>query len=113
MTLATYWLTFLLSGLSLGATDLGLKAEPPGVHYAYASLAVSVPQCLALAEQALMSQGLTLEKADPSSIGGRSDSVTAVLICMEQPQDTTVIIIAASEDDEQAQALRNALMQGF
>jgi hypothetical protein len=113
MALATYWLTILVSGLGLAATP-GAQAIPPGVHYAWQGLTIDTAQCLAQAEEALVSQGLDPVQNDATSMAGRSETVTAVLVCVENPVDvTTVMIIVASDDDDQALALREALKLAF
>ncbi|MFQ4137480.1 hypothetical protein PGN35_014280 [Nodosilinea sp. PGN35] len=114
MALATYWLTVLVSGLGLAAVTPGVQASPPGVYYAWQVLAMDTAQCLGQAQRALLSQGLAPEQNDATSMAGRSDDVTAVLVCVENPADiTTVMIIVASEDDDRALALREALQLAF
>ncbi len=113
MALATYWLTVLLSGVGLAAAP-AVQAIPPGVYYAWQVLAIDTAQCLDQTEQALVSQGLDPVQNDATSMAGRSEAVTAVLVCVENPADvTTAMIIVASDDDDQALALREALKLAF
>jgi hypothetical protein len=114
MALATYWLTFLLSGLGLAATGSAVQAGPPGVHYAWQVLDIDTAQCLARAQLALEAQGLDPIQNDDTSIAGRSETVTAMFMCIENPPAiTTVMVVVASTDDEQSIALREALKQAF
>ncbi|MBD2231256.1 hypothetical protein [Phormidium tenue] len=110
----TYLLTALLTGLGLMATTSVAQAAPPGVHYAWQVLGINTAQCLGQARQALESQGLEPMQNDATSVAGRSETVTAMFVCLEsQPATTTVMVVVASDDDEQALALREALKQAF
>lgn len=113
MVSMTYLLTLLLSGFGLLAAAPGMQTSPPGLHYAWRSLAGSTPQCLAQAEQALLAQAIDPIQTDDASIGGRSDRVSTLLVCKEEADSTIVMIIVASTDDDQALALRDALKQEF
>ena len=113
MVSMTYLLTLLLSGFSLLAAAPGMQASPPSLHYVWRSLAGSPPQCLAQAEQALLAQAIDPIQTDDVSIGGRSGTVSTLLVCQEDADSTTVMIIVASTDDDQALALRDALKQEF
>ena len=110
----TYLLTALLTGLGLAATVSPTQAAPPGVHYAWQVLGIDTVQCLSQARQALESQGLEPMQNDAISVAGRSETVTAMFMCIEnQPATTTVMVVVASDNDEQALALREALKQAF
>lgn len=110
----TYLLTALLTGLGLVATTAASQAVPPGMHYAWQVLGIDTAQCLSQARQALESQGLEPVQNDATSIAGRSETVTAMFVCLEnQPATTTVMVVVASDDDAQALALREALKQAF
>ncbi|TVP65817.1 MAG: hypothetical protein EA342_13360 [Leptolyngbya sp. LCM1.Bin17] len=89
------------------------QAEPPGVYYAWQSLASDVRQCISRASQALNSQNLALTQTDDNSIAGQSDQVTAVFVCLQNPSNTTVMIIVSSQDEVQAMAVREALKAAF
>lgn len=110
----TYGLTALLTGLGLVATIHTAQAAPPGMHYAWQVLGINTAQCLSQARQALESQGLEPMQNDATSVAGRSETVTAMFVCVEsQPTTTTVMVVVASDNDEQALALREALKQAF
>ncbi|MGG6239868.1 hypothetical protein ACQ4N7_14680 [Nodosilinea sp. AN01ver1] len=110
----TYLLTALLTGLGLAANMPATQAAPPGMHYAWQVLGIDTAQCLSQASQALESQGLEPMQNDATSVAGRSDTVTAMFVCIEsQPAITTVMVVVASDSDEQALALREALKQAF
>ncbi|MBE9157933.1 hypothetical protein IQ265_14015 [Nodosilinea sp. LEGE 06152] len=110
----TYWLTALVSGLGLVANMPAAQAAPPGIHYAWQVLGIDTAQCLSQASQALESQGLEPVQNDSTSVAGRSETVTAMFVCIENPAAiTTVMVVVASDSDEQALALREALKQAF
>ncbi|MBE9110884.1 hypothetical protein IQ273_15835 [Nodosilinea sp. LEGE 07298] len=110
----TYLLTALLTGLGLAANMPATQSAPPGMHYAWQVLGIDTTQCLSQASQALESQGLEPMQNDATSLAGRSDTVTAMFVCIEsQPAITTVMVVVASDSDEQALALREALKQAF
>ena len=110
----TYLLTVMLTGLGLAATVPASQAAPPGMHYAWQVLGIDTAHCLSQARQALESQGLEPVQNDAISMAGRSETVTAMFVCIEnQPANTTVMVVVASDNDEQALALREALKQAF
>jgi len=114
MALMTYWLTVLVSGLGLAATAPGVQASSPGMYYAWQVLAIDTAQCLDLAQQALLSQGLDPVQNDATSVAGRSEAVTAMFVCIENPAAvTTVMVVVASDNDEAALALQEALKLAF
>ena len=109
----TYLLTAVLGGLGLTA-NAAAQATPPGMHYAWQVLDIDTAQCLTQARQALESQGLEPMQNDATSVAGRSETVTAMFVCIENPADiTTVMVVVASDSDEQALALREALKLAF
>ncbi len=110
----TYLRTTLLTGLGLVATISATQAAPPGMHYAWQVLGIDTTQCLSQARQALESQGLEPVQNDAISVAGRSETATAMFVCIENPPaTTTVMVVVASDDDAQALALREALKQAF
>jgi hypothetical protein len=114
MTRAPYWLALFTAGLGLAATGPAALAEPPGVYYAWQVAPINTAQCLTLARQALASEGLEPMQNDATSIAGRSEAVTAMFVCAENPADvTTVMLVVASVDDAAALALRAALLLAF
>jgi hypothetical protein len=53
-------------------------------------------------------------QTDGTSVAGRSETVTAVFVCAENPAAvTTVMVVVASDDDSQALNLLNALKLTF
>ena len=116
MKLANYWQTLLMAGLGWAAIGPAAQgaAAPPGVHYAWQTLTINTAQCLELARQALASQGLDPVQTDGTSVAGRSETVTAVFVCAENPTAvTTVMVVVASDDDRQAINLLDALKLAF
>lgn len=110
----TYLLTALLTGLGLVANLPNAQAAPPGLHYAWQVLGINTLQCLSQAQQALESQGLDPVQNDATSIAGRSETATAMFVCIENPATiTTVMVVVASDDDGEALALREALKLAF
>lgn len=114
MVFATYWLSLFLTGLGLAAATPALPTGPPGVYYAWQVLDMDTAQCLVQSRQALASQGLEPVQNDATSVAGRSEAVTALFVCLENPPAvTTVMVVVASDDDDQALALREALKLAF
>ena len=113
MALTTSWFTVLLSGLGLGLAGAA-QANPPGMHYAWQTVTIDTAQCLDMARQALLSEGLEPVQNDATSVAGRSPTVTALFVCAEDPvKTTTVMLVVASTDDTAALALREALKLAF
>jgi len=113
-------MTAVLKRILLGSTVLAAylgataaQAEPPGVYYSWRATNTDVAVCLDKAGEALESQNLAMVQADETSIAGRSEDSTAVFVCLENSDSTTVMVIVASTDDEQALALREALKEAF
>lgn len=110
----TYLLTAMLTGLGMVATIPASQAASPSMHYAWQVLGIDTAQCLSQARQALESQGLEPVQNDATSMAGRSETATAMFVCVEsQPTTTTVMVVVASDDDAQALTLREALKQAF
>ncbi|MGB5971837.1 MAG: hypothetical protein WBG38_00885 [Nodosilinea sp.] len=108
------YLPTVLTGLGLAANISAAQAAPPGVHYAWQALDINTAQCLRQAQQALESQGLEPIQNDAISLAGRSETVTAMFVCMENAAAvTTVMVVVASNDDAEALALREALKRAF
>ncbi|TVQ08877.1 MAG: hypothetical protein EA368_10675 [Leptolyngbya sp. DLM2.Bin27] len=114
MTRAPHWLALLTAGLGLAMTGPAALADPPGVYYAWQVAPINTAHCLTLARQALAAEGLEPLQTDATSMAGRSEAVTAMFVCVENPTDvTTVMLVVASPDDEAALALRAALQLAF
>ena len=114
MTSMTSLLTALLTGLGLVTLIPATQAAPPGMYYAWQVLGIDTAQCLSQARRALESQGLEPVQNDATSVAGRSETVTAMFVCLENPAAiTTVMVVVASDNDEQALALHEALKQAF
>lgn len=104
------------AGLGLGvtlATVLPASAEPPGIHYSWAELDVTVPQCLQRAQQVSEGQALVLLGRSDTSIAAGTADLTAVFLCLEQPAATLVVVMVSSTDDDIAVTTRNALVDAF
>ncbi len=103
---------FALLGWGL-TTGVAAQAEPPGVYYSWRESEISVSQCTNRAQAALESEGLENILADDTSVAGRSDDLTAVFVCLEHPDSTTVMVIVSGDDDAQAVRVREALKAKF
>ncbi|WP_008316409.1 hypothetical protein [Leptolyngbya sp. PCC 6406] len=119
ITVFPQWTTALAPPLvTLGLSLLGLaspvRAEAPGVYYAWRSLAVSPIACATQARQALESQALQNIQTEGNSVSGQSANATAVFVCLEQDIDiTTVMLFVSSPSDDDAFTLREALKDRF
>lgn len=100
------------TGLSL-MTATAAYAEPPGVYYSWRETEISLPQCIRRAGAALEAEDMENVLADSTSVAGRSEEVTAVFICLEQQDATTVMIVVAGQDDAQAVRVREILKAAF
>jgi hypothetical protein len=98
-------------GWSLWAT--AAQAEAPGVYYSWRALDTDVNQCLERANQALTSQALVDVQIEGNSVAGRTENATAVFVCLEENQATTVMVIVAGNNDEAALNLRETLKMAF
>jgi hypothetical protein len=101
-----------VTGLGLAMATPAL-AEPPGVYYSWRETQISVPDCLRRAQAAMTAEGLENILADSTSIAGQSEDVTAVFLCLDHADATTVMVVVASEDDAQAVTVRESLKAGF
>ena len=101
-----------VTGLSV-ATPMVALAEPPGVFYSWRESEISVADCVRRGETALASEGLENISGDTTSVAGRSEDVTAVFICLDHADSTTVMIVVAGEDDTQAVRVRESLKARF
>ncbi|MGF1567958.1 MAG: hypothetical protein ACFCVD_07785 [Nodosilinea sp.] len=102
-----------LASLGLLATATAAQAEPPAVYYSWRATDITATACITQAGQALASQNLTPIQADATSVAGRSEVATAVFVCLENSDATTVMVIVAGADDDQTLALREALKVAF
>ena len=100
------------TGLSLAAATAA-QAEAPGVYYSWRETEISVPECVRRAGTALETEGLDNILADSTSIAGRSEAVTAVFVCLEHSESTTVMVIVSGEDHTQAVTVRESLKARF
>ena len=68
--------------------------------------------CLALADQALRAQNLTVVKGadgtDPLVVGG-NDAVTVTIVCVPQPDGTWIVVSASSGDPGIATQARDVI----
>lgn len=109
----------LLQRMAAGVLGLGVftaaaaQAEAPGVYYSWRALDTTVSQCLDRANQALTDQSLQDIQTEGNSVAGRNDESTAIFVCLEDSQATTVMVIVASENDDAAVNLRETLKSIF
>jgi hypothetical protein len=110
----------LLQRIASAAVGLGIlgaatvaQAEAPGLYYSWRALDGGVAQCLSRAGEALASQDLQDIQADANSVGGRTEEVTALFVCLEEAQSTMVMVIVSGTDEEAAIDLREALKVAF
>jgi hypothetical protein len=103
---------FTVAGLSL-ATPTAALADPPGVYYSWRETEISLADCLRRGEAALATEGLENILADSTSVAGRSEEVTAVFVCLDHSESTTVMVVVAGADDTQVVRVREALKATF
>jgi hypothetical protein len=103
---------FAVTGISL-TTATAVLAEPPGVYYSWRETEISVPDCIRRGSAALETEGLENILTDSTSVAGRSEDVTAVFLCLNHSNSTTVMVVVAGEDDAQAVRVREALKATF
>lgn len=86
------------------------RAETPAVYYSWRSLTVEPSDCMAQARSALSDQRLFDIQTIDNSVSGRTETATAVIVCLEQGlENSTLMVVVSSLDDEAAIALRDAL----
>ncbi|MBD0336970.1 MAG: hypothetical protein ICV62_15885 [Cyanobacteria bacterium Co-bin13] len=100
-------------GLGILSAATAAQADAPGVFYSWRALDANVTQCLDRAGQALASQNLEGIQADLNSVGGSTDETTAIFVCLEDEQSTTVMVIVSGANEEAAVSLREALKSVF
>lgn len=100
-------------GLGVFTSAAVVRAEAPGVYYSWRELDTTTPECLERANQALISQALQDIQTEGNSIAGRNDDATAVFVCLQGQEATTVMVIVAATYDEAAVNLREALKSAF
>jgi hypothetical protein len=103
---------FAVTGLSM-ATPMVALAEPPGVFYSWRESEISVADCVRRGEAALEAEGMDNISGDTTSVAGRSEDVTAVFVCLDHANTTTVMIVVAGADDTQAIRVRESLKATF
>jgi len=103
---------FTLAGLSLTTATAAL-ADPPGVYYSWRETEISLADCLRRSEAALITEGMENILADSTSVAGRSEDVTAVFVCLDHADSTTVMVVVAGADDAQVVEVREALKAIF
>ncbi|NJL88270.1 MAG: hypothetical protein HC886_23640 [Leptolyngbyaceae cyanobacterium SM1_1_3] len=106
-------MTVTVMGLGAIAIALPAQAEAPGIYYSWRSLEIDMDQCLVRSQAALAGSALTDIVVDGNNVSGRSETATALFICLENAVDTTIMLTIASNDDESALLLREALKQAF
>ncbi|MDA0267084.1 MAG: hypothetical protein O2890_02610 [Cyanobacteria bacterium] len=109
MAASPVWATAALT-LGLLASGAPVQAETPAVYYSWRSLAVEPTDCVVQARAALENQRLFNIQIVDNSVSGRTETATAVIVCLEQGlENSTLMVVVSSLDDDAAIALREAL----
>jgi len=102
-----------LMGAGMVAVGTPAQAEAPGLYYAWRTISEGADTCLNRSRVALNIQQLTNIQLEGNSIAGTTENATAVFVCLEGRDATTVMIMVSSTDDTVAFELREALKQSF
>ena len=89
------------------------QADAPGVYYAWRSIDIGINRCLTQATTALNGAALEMVVVEGNSVSGRTENATAVFVCLEEGEASTVMVIVSSTDDEVAFNLREMLKTAF
>lgn len=112
MAFARLWSAAAI-GFGLIAWVSPARAEAPGVYYAWRSLNINLSQCMDRATTALNNQHLQGVQAEGNSVAGQAENATAVFVCLEGSELTTIMLVVSSTDDETAFNLRETLKTSF
>ncbi|MGF1521453.1 MAG: hypothetical protein ACFBSF_03940 [Leptolyngbyaceae cyanobacterium] len=107
-----FWMPALV-GVSLIALGNSAKAEAPGIYYSWRDIDADVIGCIDRATAALNTQALENIQVEVNSISGSNEDATAVFVCLEDTDSTTVMIMVSSTDDDRAFELRESLKDVF
>ncbi|MDB9529189.1 hypothetical protein PN498_24570 [Oscillatoria sp. CS-180] len=100
-------------GASIAFSGLPARAQSPGLYYAWRSINDDVMVCLDRSTAALSSQGVGNIQVEGNSVAGTTDEATAVFVCLDNADATTVMIMVSSNDDDIAFDLRETLKTVF
>jgi hypothetical protein len=112
MNIGTRWMA-AIAGLGCLVEVAPAQAEAPGVYYAWRSVNISVNRCLTQATAALNGQSLQAVASEGNSVSGRTEDATALFVCLDEGEATTVMVVVSSTNDETAFNLREALKTAF
>ncbi|MBE7382178.1 MAG: hypothetical protein F6J95_012280 [Leptolyngbya sp. SIO1E4] len=112
VTLSRFWSAAVVSAsLFVGVSPA--EAQAPGLYYSWRSINTDTVGCIDRATTALNTQELENIQVEGNSISGTTENATAVFVCLEDADTTTVMIMVSSVDDENAFALRESLKGAF
>lgn len=101
-------------GASMVMTALPARAQSPGLYYAWRSLDGDVATCINRSSAALTAGELNDIQIEGNSVAGTTDNATAVLVCLDNiDETTTVMIMVSSNDDAAALDLRETIKELF
>jgi hypothetical protein len=102
-----------MAGASILAASLPARAQSPNLYYAWRSLDGDVATCINRSSAALAAGELSNIQVEGNSVAGTTEAATAVLVCLDNLDSTTVMIMVTSNDDAIALNLREALKELF
>ncbi|MEO1297762.1 MAG: hypothetical protein AAFW75_18670 [Cyanobacteria bacterium J06636_16] len=112
MVTLRFWMPALISA-SLIAWGSPAKAEAPGIYYSWRDIDADITVCIDRATAALNTQALENIQIEANSISGSNENATAVFVCLEDTDSTTVMIMVSSTNDDTAFELRESLKEVF
>lgn len=105
--------TLFAIGAGLALSAMPASAQTPGLYYAWRTVETDLLACLDRSTTALNTEGLSNIQVEGNSVAGTTEDSTAVFVCLENPDATTVMIMVSSTDDDTAFALRENLKESF
>lgn len=100
-------------GIGLAFAAAPARAQSPGLYYAWRSLDGPVTACIDRSTTALTNQALNNIQVEGNSVAGTTENATAVFVCLDNVESTTVMIMVSSTDDDVAFELREVLKDSF
>mgnify|MGYP001800667197 CR=1 FL=1 len=98
---------------AMAFSGLPARAQSPCLYYALRSIDQDVPTCIDRSTAALTNQGLNDIQIEGNSVAGTTEEATAVFVCLDNQETTTVMIMVSSNNDDIAFQLRETLKQVF
>lgn len=89
------------------------RAQSPGLYYAWRVLDGDVATCIDRSAAALTEQELSNIQVEGNSVAGTTENATAVFVCLNNVESTTVMIMVSSTNDDVAFELRETLKAAF